>query len=349
MFEILLTVCLANGDVCADRLLPVSLSERSVCEIEAPSRAAGWASAAGLSLQSATCADRAELAERIPALKTREIAEGVFVHRGGYGVPNAANGGDLANLGFVIGTDAVAVIDAGTTRAVAERLYAAIRAQTDLPIRYLLLTHMHPDHSLGAGVFKEAGATVLGHPNLAQGLANRAASYETALARLIGPKGFLGTKLIGPDDGIEWAEIDLGGRTLLVEAQPFAHTETDVTVLDQKTGIWFMGDLVFAEHTPALDGTILGWQNLIDALAEREVTGIVPGHGPAPLPWPEGAAPMRAYLAAITEETRKAITEGLPMSSAVRRIGESQRANWKLFDEFNIRNATAAFKELEWE
>ena len=110
-----------------------------------------------------------------------------------------------------------------------------------------------------------------------------------------------------------------------------------------------MGDLVFAEHTPALDGTILGWQKLMDALTARKVTGIVPGHGPAPLPWPEGAAPMRAYLAAITEETRKAIAEGLPMSAAVRKIGESQRAHWQLFDEFNIRNATVAYQELEWE
>ena len=349
MFEILLTACLANADICAERMIPASYTDQATCAAEAPDRAEVWANELDLIVKSTECASRSVVKDRIPALDVVEVAEGVFVHKGGVGVPNAANGGDLANLGFVIGSQAVAVIDAGTTRGVAERLYAAIRAQTDLPIRYLLLTHMHPDHSLGAAVFREAEAEILGHPNLAQGLANRADSYETALARLIGAEGFLGTKLIGPDRAVTREELDLGGRKLLLESQSFAHTETDMTVLDQTSGVWFLGDLVFAEHTPALDGTILGWQKLIDELALRKVTGIVPGHGPALLPWPEGAAAMRAYLAAITEETRKAIAEGQPMSSAVRKIGESQRANWKLFDEFNIRNATAAFKELEWE
>ena len=230
MFEILLTACLAGGEICADRLLPAALPDRAHCEAAAPARVAEWAGAHGLEPRAHACLDRAELAAGVPALDVAEVADGVFAHRGRHDVPGPGNGGDLANLGFVIGTEAVAVIDAGTTRGVAEGLYAAIRARTDLPIRYLLLTHMHPDHSLGAEVFKEAGATVIGHPNLAQGLANRAESYETALARLIGPEGFLGTRLIGPDEGVERAELDLGGRSLLVEAHPFAHTETDVTV-----------------------------------------------------------------------------------------------------------------------
>ncbi|MEM1300218.1 MAG: quinoprotein relay system zinc metallohydrolase 2 [Pseudomonadota bacterium] len=348
MFDILITVCALAGAPCAERLLPSGLPE-VVCSAEAKARASDWAKAHDLNVQTSDCVQQMDLSDRIDALEVQQIAAGVFVHQGAYGVPDSENGGDLANLGFIVGDEAVAVIDAGTTRAVAEQLYVAIRAQTDLPIHYLILSHMHPDHSLGAELFHEAGAEVLGHPNLGQALANRAESYERALARLIGPEGFLGTRLIGPDRQVEQTKLDLGGRSLLVEAHPFAHTETDVTVLDQKTGIWFMGDLVFAEHTPALDGTILGWQQLIAKLSKRDVKGIVPGHGPVPLPWPEGAAPMRAYLAAITEETRRAIADGLPMSTAVRKIGESQREHWKLFDEFNTRNATTAYQELEWE
>ena len=97
-----------------------------------------------------------------------EIAPGVFVHQGLHELPDASNAGDEANIGFVIGRDAVAVIDAGGSRQVAEGLYAAIRARTDLPIDWLILTHMHPDHVLGASLFREAGATLVGHARLSR-------------------------------------------------------------------------------------------------------------------------------------------------------------------------------------
>ncbi|MEM7057599.1 MAG: quinoprotein relay system zinc metallohydrolase 2 [Pseudomonadota bacterium] len=281
-------------------------------------------------------------------MEIREVAPGVFVHRGEHAVPNPANAGDLANLGFVVGEDAVAVIDAGGSRQVAEGLYAAIRLTTDLPIRWLIVTHMHPDHGMGAELFKEAGATMVGHENLSIALANRAESYTTAMMRLMGEKAFLGTRIAVPDR-TDVTTIDLGGRTLQIQSYETAHTNTDLTILDQKTGTLFTGDLVFVEHTPALDGSILGWQAVLGRMADADIKQIVPGHGPSLMPWPKGADPTRGYLAALTEETRKAIAAGESMRRAIKHLGESQRSNWQMFDEYNKRNATAAYKELEWE
>lgn len=350
MFDIVLSVCLAGADICADRLLPAGLADAGTCRAEAPGRAAEWLAATdGLVLRGVRCADAAALGAAVTPLEVTEIAEGVFVHAGQHDVPTPANAGDLANLGFVTGEDAVAVIDAGSSRALAERLYAAIRARTALPIRWLVLTHMHPDHSFGASLFRDAGARILGHPDLEIALANRAGSYTDAFRDLLGPRAFLGTRLIGPDESAVRREIDLGGRVLVIEAHPIAHTETDLTVLDTRTGTWFVGDLVFAGHIPALDGSILGWQAVLDGMAARPVARIVPGHGPPVLDWPGAAQATRDYLAALTAETRAAIAAGEPLSQAVRHIAESQRGDWLLFDEFNQRNATAAYKELEWE
>ena len=350
MFDILITLCLAGGEVCGERLLPAGLPDQAACEAAAPARMAAWATELGEGVASdARCIAQADMAAHVPPLEVTEVAPGVFVHTGQHAVPAPSNAGDLANLGFVVGAEAVAVIDAGTARGVAEGLYAAVRARTTLPIRWLVLTHMHPDHSLGAALFQEAGAKVLGHPNLAFALANRAESYTEALRRLLGERAYLGTRLIAPDETAERREIDLGGRSLLVRAYPLAHTETDLTVLDRESGTLFVGDLVFVGHTPALDGSILGWQKLLSRLADEPVERIVPGHGPAMIPWPAGLDATRDYLAAVTAEARDAIATGEPLSSASRHIGESQRANWELFDEFNQRNATAAYKELEWE
>lgn len=342
MFHIVIAACLAAGGACSDRVLPQGFASEALCARRAEAQAADWAGARALTVLSVTCSEIG------PGLSVREVAPGLFVHQGRHAVPSAENAGDLANLGFVIGSNSVAVIDAGGSRHVGEALYAAVRTKTDLPISWLILTHMHPDHTLGAEVFREAGAKVLGHPKLATALASRAESYMTSMERLMGAKAFLGTQVIGPDV-TDVTSIDLGGRVLQVHSYELAHTNTDVTVLDQQTGTLFTGDLVFVDHTPALDGSILGWQAVLDRMAGQHIRQIVPGHGPGLLPWPQAADPTRGYLAALTAETREAIAQGVSMRRAIDYLGESQRGDWQLFDEFNKRNATVAYKELEWE
>ena len=75
----------------------------------------------------------------------------------------------------------------------------------------------------------------------------------------------------------------------------------------------------------------------------------MPGHGAASLPWPEGAAATRAYLAALVAETRAALDRGESLARRRRHIGADLRGDWLLFDDFNARNATAVYRELEWE
>lgn len=339
MIELLMDLCLAaRPDACARHLLPGPCVE---------ARARDWVAARPeLTLRGWSCGDPADL----PALGVTEVAPGVFVHPGRQELASPENAGDEANLGFVIGADGVAVIDAGGSRAVAEGLYAAIRARTDLPVRWLILTHMHPDHTLGTEFFHEAGARVIGHDRLPEALANRADSYAEAAARDLGPLGALGAEGTAPDETVARArEIDLGDRVLRLEAWPTAHTDNDLTVRDVATDTWFLGDLVFDRQTPSMDGSVLGWLRLLDDLAGREAARIVPGHGAASLPWPEGATPTRTYLAALVAETRAALARGESLGDAAEHLGAGLRGDWLLFDAFNARNATAIYRELEWE
>ena len=350
MFELIVIACLSGEkeDICAKRLLPSpSILSQAACEKTAEERTAVWSDAhQDLMIKTSDCVARDEIGK---PLELAEIAPGVFVHEGMIGVPDSKNAGDLANLGIVIGKDSVAVIDAGGTRAVGEGLYLAIRALTSKPISSLILTHMHPDHTLGGSAIVEAGATVIAHQKLDRGLRARAENYEASLDRLIGSKGFLGTHAIFPTERVEsFKEIDLGGRILELRAWPTAHTDNDLTIFDRETGTLFAGDLVFADHTPALDGSLTGWLSVLDGF-EGKIERVVPGHGPASIPWPEGGEPVLRYLNALARETRAAIKKGESISRAIEHIGESERKNWKLFDEFNARNATAAYKELEWE
>ena len=96
------------------------------------------------------------------------------------------------------------------------------------------------------------------------------------------------------------------GALLELEAHPTAHTDNDLTVLDPATGTWWLGDLVFDGHLPTLDGSVLGWVALLDRLAARPAGAGGAGARRPALPWPDAAAPTRAYLAALVAETRAA-------------------------------------------
>lgn len=350
MFDLVLSVCLAAApEICVDRRVGFTEPlDRATCMAAGETRAESWAAERpGVRLRGWRCED----ASSAPALGIVEIAPGVFVHEGRIATPGPQNAGDVANLAAVIGEDGVAVIDAGGSRAVGEAWLAAIRRVTDGPVRWLILTHMHPDHVLGAEVFREVGAEIIGHGNLEAALEARRRTYLDNYERLLGAGPSAGTRVSGPSHGVaEPQELDIGGRTLRLEPHPTAHTNNDLTVLDSRTGTLFAGDLVFLEHTPALDGSITGWLTVLAKLAQKEgIERVVPGHGPVSAPWPAGAAPTGDYLSALADATREAIAAGEPMSRAIGHLGESQRPGWRLFDEYNPRNATAAYKELEWE
>jgi quinoprotein relay system zinc metallohydrolase 2 len=283
------------------------------------------------------------------ALPVREVAPGVFVYEAPVALASPENRGAIANLGFVVGRDAVAVIDTGGSRLAGQALLAAIRQHTRLPIRYVVNTHVHPDHSLGNAAFAGSGTLVVGHANLPEAFSARASHYLTANRALIG-EAFAGTEVLAPTLLVkDRLNLDLGGRELLLEAWPTAHTNTDLTVRDLATDTWFLGDLLFVQHVPALDGRLGGWIATLRALRARPAARAVPGHGPAVVDWPQAAAPLERYLARLDADLRAMIRDGRPIQEAAGTAARSEAGSWSLFEAFNARNATAAYHELEWE
>ena len=279
-----------------------------------------------------------------------EVSPGVFVHQGRYEIFTPRNSGDTSNNGFIIGRDGVAVIDTGGSPRVGRELLGAIRVRTKLPIKYVINTHMHPDHVFGNVAFEAEKPVFVGHAKLPRALAARADRYLAINKELLGD-AFEGERIIPPTELVkDRLELDLGDRKLLIEAHATAHTDNDLTVLDEKTGMMFLGDLLFSKHVPALDGSIRGWLMLIDTLKARpDIKLAVPGHGPASMPWPTAIAAEERYLSKIADDVRGMIKQGKTLADAAQTAGLSEKDAWLLFKEYNARNVSAAFAELEWE
>jgi quinoprotein relay system zinc metallohydrolase 2 len=285
-----------------------------------------------------------EAADPLPLV---EVASGVFAHIGAIAVMTRQNEGAIANLGVVVGRDAVAVVDSGGSVREGRRLLAAIRTVTAKPVRYLINTHVHPDHIFGNAAF--AGAVIVGHRNLPRALAARGAFYLESFRPVLGEELMSEVRIVPPTQLVEnEARIDLGDRVLALKAWRAAHTDNDLTVLDGATGTLFAGDLVFLRHLPVLDGSLKGWLAAIDELAAVPARRVVPGHGPV-AEWPAALEAERGYLERLARDVRVSIERGDPIAAAAQRAAQSQRARWELFDESNARNATAAYSELEWE
>jgi quinoprotein relay system zinc metallohydrolase 2 len=291
-------------------------------------------------------------AARAAPLPMAECAPGHFVHYGAHEMTAAGNAGDIANCGFIVGRDAVAVVDSGGSPAVGTRLSQAVRAATDRPVRYLINTHMHPDHVFGNVALKTAGGgalTLVGHANLEAALMARSDSYLKRLEEQLGPANAERARLYPTDLAIdETQRLDLGGRELELTAWPTAHTNNDLTVTDRAAGVVWTGDLVFRTRVPAVDGSVLGWLDVMAQLRALPAETVVPGHGRAAAGWSAALDGQERYLRTLVKDVRAVIDDFGTIDRAVSTAARGEADRWALFQKYHARNVTTAYAELEW-
>lgn len=280
-------------------------------------------------------------------LQARELAPGVYVVEGANDDFSPANGCNIINTGFIVTDAGVLVVNTGPGRRYGEQLRALITRTTPRPVAAVLHLNLHPDYFLG----NQAFADVPRHATAATraGMAREAASYETNLYRLCGD-WMKGTEHLLPDRDIDaavqagrWA---MGDREF--ELREFrGHTESDLVLVDRRSGVVFAGGLVFAQRVPTTPHAQLpAW---LDSLAQAQSLGwrtVVPSHGPVHADG-SGLADTRDYLQWLDRSFTAHAEQGWDMNEVLRAPVPAGYRRWAAFDTEYVRNVAHLYPRYE--
>lgn len=272
-------------------------------------------------------------ADGVPAPRLSEVADRIYAYI------QLDGSWFLNNTGFLIGRRGVTVIDTCGTEPRARAFRAALEGVTDRPIRTLLNTHHHGDHTWGNFVFPET--TIIGHTLC------RSEVIETGLSIQPLFQGVTwGTIEVEPpfvtfDDRLAVYVDDLKLDLLFVGP---AHTTNDIIVWIPDRRLLFSGDLIFSKCTPfVVQGSLAGHLKALETLRGLDAETIVPGHGD--ICGPEAIDDAVEYLRFVEDLSARAYRDGVAPLEAARQTDLGRFAEWNETERL-VANIHRAFSEL---
>jgi len=206
------------------------------------------------------------------------------------------------NIGLFVGDDGVFLVD-DQFAPLTDRIVAAIRPLSGKPIRFLVNTHLHPDHTGGNENFGKMGALVFGHDNVRRQMQISAYTQEPPLVTYSQDISF-----------------HINGETVHVFKTPDAHTNGDSYIFFKGSDVIHAGDVYRTTSYPYIDtnngGSFLGTIKALELLvnvADGD-TKIIPGHGV--ISDTEEVQAFLDMLLVIRDRVRASIDEGMSLEEA---------------------------------
>ncbi len=215
-----------------------------------------------------------------------------------------------ANAGIIIGKDGIVVIDTLVSSKEAKRFIKDIHAISYKPIKYVVNTHSHLDHTFGNSDFRRLGAVIISHMNDNKNMRiSSEAALKNAKSYGLTEKDMKGTKIAYPALTFnDRMEIDLGDQKIeLIYIGP-SHTDGSILVYLPEKKILFAGDILFTNYHPFVaDGNIEEWLKVLDYIMTMDVEKIIPGHGP--ISSKKDVEDMKNYLIVFDKKAKELSAE----------------------------------------
>ena len=283
-------------------------------------------------------------------LKPMRVAPDVYAIVGDLGGQSYANDGLNSNLGFVVGSDGVLVINSGPSTRVARALQATIQKITPLPIRWVVNVNSQSHYWLGNDYFKRRGI-----PILAQTAASKL-MQELGAGQLQATQGVLkdkaaGTALAYPSETFDTQRTLQLGKTK-IELLHFgsAHTAGDIVVWLPQQKVLFAGDLVFTQRMLGVLplGNSGGWVKAFDQALALKPQIIVPGHGKL-TDSKTATRDTRDYIMTLRDGAQAVLAKNGSLQDAVEKTDQSKFKYLLNFELLAKRNMNQVFTEMEQE
>ena len=279
-------------------------------------------------------------ASQLPPPTMEEVSSGIYAYiqlDGSWGLNNA---------GFIRGKDGLILIDTCFTEARTRAYLDAVRKVSPLPMKTLVNTHHHGDHTHGNYLVPEAA--IIGHELCRQTV------IDTGLQALhpLFPNVEWGDLELAPpfitfNDRMELFTGESGDLRIELIFMGPAHTTNDIVAWLPERKLLFSGDLIFNEGTPFVAmGSVSGSLQALKRLRELGAETIIPGHGS--VCGPEVMDDIEAYLTFIQETAREAFEAGLTPLDAARQADLGRFAGWHDSERI-VGNLHRAYSELRWE
>ncbi|HRC86077.1 MAG TPA: MBL fold metallo-hydrolase [Thermoanaerobaculia bacterium] len=212
------------------------------------------------------------------------------------------------NIGVSVGEDGVFLID-DQYAPLTEKIQAAVKALSPKPVRFLLNTHWHGDHTGGNENLGKAGAMIVAHDNVRIRLSTE--QFMPRFNEKVPPSPAIALPVVTYNDSVTF---HVNGEEIYAFHVPPAHTDGDSIVFFRKANVVHMGDVFFNGLYPFIDvdsgGSISGVIAAVDrvlAMVGDDVK-LIPGHGP--LAGKKELAAYRAMLAAVRDNVAKLVAAG---------------------------------------